>query len=183
MQDTSQTRDSAHRYGSITRALHWLMAVVLAWQFTSALTHLLAEDSALDEFLWSTHKSSGFLLMILIVLRVLWALANTGRRPPPVSLPARLGHVCLYLLMIAVPLVALIRQYGSGRAFSPFGIPLMPGFDGGKIEWMTKLGGNFHSLLGWLLLALIAGHIIAAFWHYLGGDKNVMRRIIGRPQG
>ena len=182
MQNTSQTRDSALRYGSITRTLHWLMAVVLAWQFTSAGVHLLAEDSALDEFMWSTHKTSGFLLMVLILIRVLWALANTGRRPPPVSAPARLGHTCLYLLMVAVPLIALIRQYGSGRAFSPFGIPLMPGFEGDKIEWMTELGSNFHGLLGWLLLALTVGHVIAALWHHLAGDKNVMYRIIGTPQ-
>lgn len=84
--------------------------------------------------------------------------------------------------MIAVPLVALVRQYGSGRAFSPFGIPLMPGFEGGKIEWMTDLGSNFHSLLGWLLLALAVGHIVAAFWHHFTGDKNVMYRIIGTPR-
>jgi len=158
------------------------MAVVFAWQFTSAATHLLAEDSALDEFMWPIHKTSGFLLMVLIVLRVLWALANTGRRPPSVSVLARLGHTCLYLLMVAVPLVGLIRQFGSGRAFSPFGIPLMAGFEGDKIEWMTDLGSNFHSLLGWLLLALIIGHIAAAFWHHLAGDKNVMYRIIGTPR-
>lgn len=182
MPDTFQTRDSALRYGSLTRALHWLMAVAFAWQFSSAAAHYFAEDSALDQFLWPTHKTAGFVLMILILLRVLWALANTGRRPPSVSAMARLGHSCLYLLMIAVPLVALIRQYGSGRAFSPFGLPLMSGFEGDKIEWMTELGGNFHSLLGWTLLAAIAGHVVAAFWHHFTGDKSIMGRIVGSVQ-
>ena len=34
--------------------------------------------------------------------------------------------MALYLLMWAVPAIALLRQYGSGRAFAPFGIPLWP---------------------------------------------------------
>jgi len=182
MPHTSHYRDSQTRYGSVTRLLHWLMALVLACQFTSVGAHALAKDSAFDKFAWALHKPMGTLLMLLIVIRVLWALMNTGRRPPPVSLLARAGHAALYVLMFAIPLIALIRQYGSGRAFSPFGVPLMSGFEGDKIEWMTELGSNFHSELGWVLLVLALGHIAAAFWHYAAGDKNVMFRIIGKPR-
>lgn len=179
MQQHSSTCDSPERYGRVTRILHWAMALLLAWQFTSALTHFLAEDSALDELLWGTHKSVGFLLMLLIVVRVLWALLNLRRRPPAISTAARVGHVVLYVLMLVVPIVALLRQYGSGREFSPFGIPLMPGFDESlKITWMTDLGSNFHSLLGYVLLVLALGHIAFALKHYFAGERHITDRIL-----
>ncbi|MDS1140879.1 cytochrome b [Pusillimonas sp. SM2304] len=179
MSSTSFFRDSHVRYGLVSRCLHWLMTFVFAWQFTSVAARVLFEDSAFDEFMWATHKAVGATLMLLIVLRLLWWAVNANTRPPAVSLAARLGHLALYALMFMVPLIGLIRQYGSGRAFSAWGIPLMPGFEGDKIEWMTDLGGNFHGLLGWTLLALIVGHIGAALWHRRKGGNQVMQRMVG----
>lgn len=176
---STRCMDTPKRYGAPTRWLHWLMALLFAWQFSSVLAHALAEDSAVDSFLWPTHKSVGTLLMVLILLRILWALANTGRRPAPVSLLARFGHSVLYVLMLLIPLFALLRQFGGGRAFSPFGIPFMPGFEGEKISWMVDLGSNFHSLLGWILLAAIVGHTCAAGWHYFSGRPDILKRILG----
>lgn len=39
----------------------------------------------------------------------------------------------------------------------------------------------FHGWLGWLLLALIAGHILMTFVHRRRpGDQDVLRRMIGK---
>ncbi len=155
------------------------MTLVFAWQFTTVAARVLFEDSPFDEFMWASHKSVGATLMLLIALRLLWWALNASRRPPAVSMAARVGHMALYALMFLVPLIGLIRQYGSGRAFSPWGIPFMPGFEGDKIEWMTDLGGNFHGLLGWTLLIMIIGHTVAALWHWRKGGNKVMQRMIG----
>lgn len=174
-------RDSRQRYGTVSRFLHWGMAVLIAWQFATAITRIVAEDSALDEFLWATHKHTGVLLLILIVFRALWALSNARQRPEVSSKAARLGHLAMYGLILLIPTLALMRQYGSGRAFSPFGLPLMPGFDGDKIEWLMAPASLFHGALGWLLLALIAGHIAMALVHrYRAGDEDVLLRMLGR---
>ncbi len=84
----------------------------------------------------------------------------------------RYGQVSRFLhwgmadgLMFVVPIIALIRQYGSGRAFEPFGIPVFSRFESDEIEWMTDLGGPLHGELGWGLFALIAGHIFMTYWH------------------
>lgn len=172
-------RDSSLRYGYVTRWLHWLMALMFAWQFTSALARVFFEDSAFEQFMWGTHKSMGATLMLLVFLRLLWWALNAGNRPPPISIAARMGHLALYVVMFLVPFIGLVRQYGSGKAFTPWGVPLMPGFPEEKIEWMTDLGGNFHGLLGWLLLALIVGHTIAAFWHGKEGNKQFVQRMGG----
>jgi len=172
--------DSARRYGSVSRFFHWGMALCFAVVFSAALAHYFAKDSALDSLLWQAHKPLGALLFLLWILRAAWALLHARQRPPHVNLAAHLGHLALYALMLAVPAIALLRQYGSGRAFAPFGIPLMQGHDD-KVAWMTELGSLLHGELGWVLLALAVGHISMALWHRRPGHTNVLPRMIGKP--
>lgn len=164
------------RYDPVSRALHWSMAALLFWQFASAGAHFLFEDTAIEAFLWPTHKPAGVLLLLLALLRLGWA-ASAGRRPPAVDLGSRIGHVVLYVLMIVVPTIALIRQYGSGRAFAPFGIPLFAGFEGERIDWTIRLGGALHGELGWLLLLLVLGHVGMAFVHRDAAGRRVLHRM------
>lgn len=167
----------ASHYGRVSRYLHWGMAVLLAWQFTTTSVRVLLSETPLDELLWTTHKPVGFLLMLLVVVRVVWALVSRASRPQALNGAARLGHLALYGLMLIVPTVALLRQYGSGRAFFPFGIPLMPGFEGEQIDWMVQAGSHFHGVLGWTLLALIVGHVVMVVWHRRNG-QDVMGRML-----
>ncbi|WP_311221083.1 MULTISPECIES: cytochrome b/b6 domain-containing protein [unclassified Acidovorax] len=171
--------DNAMRYGSISRMLHWAMVISFAVVFFAALAHYFVEDSSLDAVLWPLHKPFGALLMLLGLVRVLWAIAHRRQTPPPISGAARWGHGLLYALMLSVPAIALLRQYGSGRAFAPFGIPLMQDRPGEKIDWMTQLGGLLHGELGWVLLAAVCGHIALALWHRRSPSENVLPRMWG----
>lgn len=179
MENRIEMTDSNVRYGAISRGLHWAMAVAFAWIYCTTGAHYLLADSALDGFLWPTHKQVGLLLMGLLLVRVLWSLLNRHRRPPGVNLAATVGHGLLYAAMFAIPFLGLLRQYGSGRGFSAFGLPVMSGFEGPKIQWMTDLGNNVHSLLGWTLLLLIAGHVAALILHCVKGDRHILRRMAG----
>ncbi|XUO88982.1 cytochrome b [Halomonas sp. KM072] len=168
--------DSSTRYGLVSRALHWGMALLFVWQFSSAAARVFLEDTAIEGFLWGTHSQVGVVLMALVVIRAVWAVMNVPRRPPAVSVMAKLGHLALYGLMIAVPAIALIRQYGSGRALDVFGLSLMSG-GGERIEWMTDLGGLLHGELGWALLALVVGHIGMAVLHRRLTGHSLMTRM------
>ena len=106
---------------------------------------------------------------------------NLSRRPPSINLAAKLGHAGLYGLLLLIPALALLRQYGSGRAFEPFGLPLMSGFDGDKIAWMVEPGNLLHGVLGWVLLAMIVGHIGMVLLHRKqSGQINVLPRMWGK---
>jgi len=168
-----QTWDNSERYGTVSRVLHWGMGLVIVWQLLTVLARLLLDDeSALYGFFWGTHREAGFLIFTLVIIRGTWALLNLRTRPPAVSLPAKLGHIVMYLLMLGIPAAALLRQYGSGRPFEPFGIPLMPGFEGDSIDWMMMPANIFHSWFGYLLFALIIGHVAMAIWRRRDPEKK-----------
>lgn len=161
--------DTPRGYGSVTRALHWGMAALFAWQFGGALLHVFADKTPVERFMWTTHYSVGFTLWLLVLVRGAWGLANLSRRPPHAGSPAmaaaaRLGHLALYALMIAVPSLAILRAIGGTRGFSVYGVQLVaPG--GEAVPALTAPANALHGFLGWTLLALVAGHVAMAFWH------------------
>ncbi len=173
-------QDSNDRYGTVSRVLHWGMALLRVWQFLSAGAHALLSDTAVEEFFWGTHRPRGFLRFVLIIRRALWARINRSRRPPSVSLAARLGHLAFYALLLGIPAFALLRQYGGGKPFEPFGIPLMGGLGGEEIEWMQVPANLFHGWAGWLLLLMIVGHIVMVARHRKAADQtDVLPRMWG----
>lgn len=171
--------DNEEKYGLISRLLHWGMAVLMLWQFATTIAHIAADDTPVEQFLWSTHKPLGLILLVLIALRVLWALANHRRRPPAINAVAKLGHVVLYGMLLAIPALALLRQYGTGRAFEPFGLPLFTGFEGDKVTWMIEPGNVLHGFLGWVMLAMIVGHVLMVRMHRrLPNQLDVLPRML-----
>lgn len=159
--------DHEHGYGLVSRFFHWLLALLLLWQVISAALHYFFDDTPVTDFFFGFHFSNGVLVLCLTLLRGIWSLINLSRRPSHGRGIERLvvfGHVLMYLLLIAIPMIAIIRAYGSDRPFSALGVQIFSGRVN-EIEWMTNLGGQWHGLLGWTLFALIAGHIAMAFIH------------------
>ncbi len=75
----------------------------------------------------------------------------------------------------------LLIQFASARSFEPFGLPLFAGFEGEEIAWLVAPGNLLHSWLGWLLLAMIVGHIAMVVVHRRSpGHTDVLPRMLGR---
>lgn len=178
----SPWRDSPTRYGRISRWLHWGMALLFAWQFVGMGLRIALGRTPLVSFFVGSHASVGVLLLILILLRGAWGLANRGRRPPHgagwLGRAALAGHAALYLLMFVVPLLALLRAYGSGRALVWFNtIPL---FSPGPKNEALMAPAVLHGPLAWTLLALVVGHVGMVLLHRLLWRDDVPQRMIGR---
>jgi len=143
------------------------MALLFLWQFAALTVAFLLGETELSKSIWSTHKPVGAVLFGLAVVRLSIALITLRSRPESENLFARIGHIGLYGMMILAPLLALLRQYGSGRSFEVLGFTIFPGFDDPKIDWMVQAGG-WHGELGFVFLAMIAGHI----WIALNKSKT-----------
>jgi cytochrome b561 len=174
--------DTPQGYGPVTRALHWTMAAAFGWQFVSAILRVVADETPAQRFFWSTHMSVGAILLALAAVRIVWWFANRRHRPQKDSgalgTAAATGQAAMYALMVGVPLLAIVRNYGRGRALDVFGVEVIPA-TGVEIAALTAPGNALHGLLGWLLLALIAGHVAMALWHHRRGE-GVLKRMVGR---
>lgn len=103
------------------------------------------------------------------------------RRPPGrLGRAAVAGYLLIYALMVVVPVLALLRQYGSGKPFTPYGIPLMAG-RGDKIAWIVAPGDLLHHWLAFTLLAVVLGHAGMAFLYHKVRDEDVLARMTSRP--
>ena len=155
------TPDTPSHYGTISRALHWSIAIAIACMYLLALAWRVSGHT---ETLIPVHKALGTLLFMLVFARILWAIA-AEQRPHATSLAARLGHLALYLLMLTVPTIALIRDAA--------------GHDGSAENAATRFGDLWHSRAAWLLLLFIAGHILMTAIHQYRGEK-ILQRMAGR---
>jgi cytochrome b561 len=171
--------DTPQRYGRISRGFHWLMAALFVWQFAGALLFVSIGDTALTKLVGGSHLTLGFTLFVLVLLRGTWALVNLRRRPPHPGSRGRAavaGHALIYAVMIVQPAIALLRQYGSGKPFSPYGIPVMSERPY-KIEWMTVPADVLHYWLGFAFLLVLIGHVTMTFVHQRVWHEDVLSRM------
>ncbi|WP_323009252.1 cytochrome b [Paracoccus sp. (in: a-proteobacteria)] len=176
-------RDTRQLYGKVTRLLHWGIAALMLWQFFGMGLKLLLGRQPVVAFFVGSHQAVGTVLFVLIALRVVWALVNRRSRPDHGAgfwgLAARLGHMALYLVMALVPTIALLRAYGSERAFAPFGFQIFPAQEP-PIAWTVNLAGALHGELAWLLLVLILGHVVMVGVHESMWRNGTLARMAGR---
>jgi len=178
--------DTIQRYGLVSRILHWSMAALLLWQFLGMGLKLTLGRTPLVSFFTGSHQMVGTVLFVLILARVIWTIANRRHRPAHgdglLGLAARAGHMALYLVMLIVPAAAILRAYGSERVFAPFGFQIFPAQQP-EIGWMVGIGDALHGELGWLMLALIAGHVVMVGLHQAMWRDGTLQRMAGRPRG
>ena len=171
--------DSKERYGSITRIFHWGMALLIIWQFMKFFDRINDGEHWIGENIVSWHVSIGSLLLVLIVLRLIWAATQKNNRPeqePSTAFLVKAGHGLLYLGMLLLPITGLMIMIGNGYGWNPFGLDLIAR-GGAKIGWLATLG-SVHSLIAWSLLILVLGHTSIALLHHFVKKDGVLRRML-----
>jgi cytochrome b561 len=160
-------RNTEDTYGSVTRVLHWLMALlIIAMLLCGFFMGDFGRDDPLRPLLYSLHKSTGTLLLVLITLWLGWTLIN----PRPRILThmvlenqlAKVVKIGLYLLMLALPLSGylLVASGVSSKPFEFFGLFPLP-----KVtpnDWLHETAEELHGDLPWVAVALIGLHIVGA---------------------
>jgi cytochrome b561 len=107
------------RYTAVAIALHWIIAAVIAMNFSLGLYMAQLEASPAKLRLYSYHKTIGVTIFLLVVFRLVWRLTHRVPAPPP-RMPrwqrtaASISHILLYLLTLAVPLSGWLFSSASG---------------------------------------------------------------------
>ena len=170
--------DSKERYGSVSKILHWLMAVLIGWQLLKFGDRITEGEHWIGQTLVPWHVSIGTLILGLIVLRILWVISQRQHRPrqnPATALLVKVGHGLLYAGMLLMPITGVMVMLGGGHGLSAFGVGIIA--EGEEIAWAASLG-SLHSPLAWVVAALTIGHIgIALIHHFFQRDDTLTRML------
>jgi cytochrome b561 len=164
-----------------TRILHWLTALLI---FTTLLIGFVMVNS-LGSYavLVGTHMTLGAVILAIALLRIVNRF--THRIP---ALPSTVGPVerklvagselTLYNLLVAQPLVGWAMVSAAGRPVVLFGsvrLPRIAPFDAETYFLLRQC----HSVLAYLLVAVVAAHVSAVLLHTLTLRDGMLRRMVG----
>lgn len=178
-------RNTPTRYGAISIALHWLVALAVIGLFALGLWMVgLDYYSAWYQAAPDWHKSLGLLLLLVMLLRLGWRFLSPGPAPlaepgDPGRLVATLMHGVLYLILFAVPVTGYLISTADGRPVSVFGWFDVPALVTGLPD-QADIAGWLHEYLAWALIVLAALHALAALKHHFLDRDPTLVRMLGR---
>jgi len=178
-------KNTSERWGAVSQTLHWLIVLLILGLAIVGLT--MGDLPKTPKYFWvyTMHKSFGITVLVLVVLRLLWrlysgapeAVAGTPRWQERI---ASLTHWALYGLILAMPISGWLYDSASGlRPFKLFGLFTMPKLVAPN-ESVRHLSHQAHETLFWVLVALVAAHAGAAFYHHLFQRDATLARMLPR---
>ena len=179
-------KNTSDRWGPVSQALHWLIVLMILGLAIAGLT--MGELPKTPKYFWvyTAHKSMGLTVLALVLVRIGWRL-YAGAPKPVAGTPtwqeriASVTHWMLYGLILAMPLSGWLYDSASGlRPFRWFGL-----FDVPKLtapnDALRDASHAAHEWLFWVLVALVALHAAAAFYHHIFlRDATLNRMLPGR---
>lgn len=170
-----------NRYASSQIVVHWLMALIIVILFFVGLYSSSLPPEADKSQILTMHKTFGMIALMLLALRLVLRMSCGAPELPASMTPgakkaAQLGHLALYLLMLAVPMSGWAMSSAAGRPPVLFGAIPLPALMPPNRELAGALY-EAHGLLNWLLAATVVGHILAAIKHQLLDKDNLMARM------
>ena len=175
-------RNDADSWGAPAKLFHWVMAALILAQIALGLMAASWRVSPVKLELFFWHKSTGMLILALVALRLLWRLANPAPMLPPgmaawERAAARLSHLLLYALMIALPVTGWIVNSASNVPFRIFWLIPLPAIVAPD-EPTADLAALVHGGLAALLALALVAHVGAALRHHFVKRNTVLIRML-----
>jgi len=179
----SRPSKETQRYSGPAIALHWIIALLMVCGFYLGwiMTDIPGFTPTKLRYV-SWHKWIGVTVFMLAVVRLIWRSAH---QPPPlqVTVPtwqkiaADATHWLLYVLMFIIPLTGYLFSSASGVEVVYLGVLPLPTIIGPDVG-LKGLLRIAHIVLNYILLALVAMHVLAALKHQLVDRDGLLARMI-----
>lgn len=179
---SAAVRNTARAWGGVAKTFHWVMAGLIGAMFvlgTMAATWHMS-PTKLRLFVW--HKSTGILVLVLVVARIAWRLS--GVRPALPEAMSRLErrlaglvHLLLYGLMVAIPISGWVINSAANLPLKVYGLFRLPNLVGPS-KAVQVMAETAHLTLIVVLALLLALHIGAALRHQYWLGDDTLRRML-----
>jgi cytochrome b561 len=174
-------RNSSTEYGSLAKALHWLLTIGLL-----ALIYLGLEQAGMErgderDRIRFIHASIASITLILMTVRLVWrfmsgAPAHPDGMPGWQRMSSSIVHWGLYI-SVFVQLLAGAMVVGTGGkgipVFNLFSIPLPVAENHDAHEWWEGV----HEFVWIPIAVLLTVHVLAALYNHFVVKNDVLRRM------
>jgi cytochrome b561 len=170
------------RYGTPAQFFHWLTVVLVATAYliSPGGSEQRVYSSAFD-FTRHMHETTGILIFAILLARILWRTIDAAPEAPPMepwmTYSARLVHLALYALLIALPSTAIFGAWLEGHPLTLLGV----GNLGPMLTQAHDVGqavSYVHTILGNVIIWATGLHAIAALFHHFVLRDNVLTSML-----
>jgi cytochrome b561 len=182
-----KTQSNAY-YDAPSRIFHWLTAIAVSIAFVlgperfGRLMRDGVDPATRSDIVW--HESLGILVFVLTVLRLLWVAFRPTAPVFPMArwmeTSAKLAHLGLWTLLIALPVTALLALGSEAHPLTLLGgirVDHMPLIANSAIAKLADWG-DVHGLLGDAIMVIAGVHAAAAIYHHFVIKDGVLAAML-----
>ena len=177
-------RSGASGYDTTARTLHWITAALVLFMLPAGAFMVYGPEGPVSDALYELHRSFGFLLLLIIIVRAAWR-ARHPAPPLPADIPAlqkaaaHIVHGALYGLLLIQPPIGWVATSAYRAPMELFWIiPLPPIWpeDRAFSDWLFTV----HRGIGIAIAVLVVMHLGAVGFHtFIRRDDVLMRMVRG----
>lgn len=164
-------QNSETRFGLTSRYLHWITAILFISLIPMGIySSMIPVDTPWRQGYYVAHKTIGFTVLLLLVVRVLWHIKSpTPKLDSNLTAweywLAKIMHYGLYFLMIMVPVSGYMMSTYGGHV-SHFFIWDTPVFFGKDLDAVKPWGLAHKVILPFVCYVVIGAHVLGALKHH-----------------
>ncbi|KRE18346.1 hypothetical protein ASE66_29190 [Bosea sp. Root483D1] len=149
----------------VAQVLHWLTAALVLALFGTGVMMKQLGEGALADLLHLCHKTTGAVLLCLVLVRIGYRLFAHLTRRWQKGAASRPVHALLYLGLLVVPLLgwAGTSSFGARQLLFGLSLPEIWSQEAGHADLLL----TSHAWLAFGLIALVVVHIGVALGDYL----------------
>jgi cytochrome b561 len=190
---SAMTQSSDARYDTISRAFHWITAIVVTIAFIlgpSGFGRLMrqgVDPATRSDIVW--HESLGIVILMLTLLRLVWVMVRPAapqfRMAGWMHQASGLTHLALWALLVALPVTAFLTLGSENHPLTLLGavrVDHMPLIAQSPVaRWANW--GDVHKFLGDAIMWLAGLHAVAAIFHHVVLKDGVLAAMLPRTRG
>ena len=166
-------------YGLISKFLHWVSALLLLVQIPLGF-YLVDLDFSQERLtLENIHVITGLAIFYLVIFRLINKIINpTPKLDSSIfkgqKFLAKLNHIFLYVTILSITLSGILKKLFNGEELVVF-------FRTFKVQSNFELNELFydiHIYSNYLIIILIAVHILAVVTHKIFFNDNLLKKIL-----
>ena len=172
-------KNTITEYGVISKILHWVSALLLLIQIPIGF-YLVDLDFGEQKInIENIHIIIGLSIFYLVILRLFVKIINpTPKLEPSIfkgqKFLAKLNHLLLYVTILSITISGILKKLFNGET-------LVILFKEIKIQDNFEIADQFyeiHILSNYLMIALIAIHILAVIVHKFFFNDSLLKRML-----